>query len=370
MDAGNRGRTTGGRDLRAMARLAACLVAAAACSGCEAGRTTVTDADVFDDRAPEAQAPEVPTSDAPTVETRDDARNGGGVDVPPGLGTFRFAVISDTHIIDEFYTGPESNALDSESIFRTTENLEHARDALAALPEPPDFVLVAGDVFHNYPSTDPAFYDTHETRIDRAAALMRSFPMPVHLAWGNHDYDEPSIPRELTHELLRQKFGAQPYASFDHEGWTFLLLDSMLGDVPADGTPGFDTSAALGREQLHWVEAQLARGRPTIVVLHHPLFTMAEQEGGEPGLPALLRRHADTVRMVFTGHLHMWIDDPDSMGVPHLVMSSARYDPDAYAVAEADGATREVRLLNGDCFTWLGFDTQPWDPVRGCTPMP
>jgi hypothetical protein len=32
---------------------------------------------------------------------------------------FRFAVISDTHIIDEFYKGPESNQLDSESVFQT-----------------------------------------------------------------------------------------------------------------------------------------------------------------------------------------------------------------------------------------------------------
>jgi hypothetical protein len=47
-------------------------------------------------------------------------------------------------------------------------------------------------------------------------------------------------------------------------------------------------------------------------------------------------------------------------------MSSTRYDPDAYAVAEADGAAGEVRLLNRDCFTWLGFDTQPWDAATGC----
>ena len=73
----------------------------------------------------------------------------------------------------------------------------------------------------------------------------------------------------------------------------------------------------------------------------------------------------DTVRMVFSGHLHMWIEDTAS-GVPHLVMSSTRYDPDAYAVVEADGASGEVRLLNRDCFTWLGFDTQPWDAVNGC----
>ncbi len=291
-------------------------------------------------------------------------------DPTPAPGTFRFAVISDTHIIDDYYVGPEGNALDTETVYQTSTNLAAARDALAALPDRPDFVLVAGDVFHNYPSTDPAFYDTHLTRIDRAADLLRSFPMPVHPAWGNHDHDEPSIPRSLTVALIRRSFGVDLYSSFDHQGWTFLLLDAMLGDTQDDASPVHDSSVgSLGTEQLHWVQAQLARGRPTVVVVHFPLFQMAEEEGGEPGLPALLRAHADNVRMVFSGHLHMWIDDTGS-GVPHLVMSSTRYDPDAYAVAEADGATGEVRVLNRDCFTWLGFDTQPWDPVKGCTPAP
>ena len=34
---------------------------------------------------------------------------------------FRFAVIADSHIIDKFYTGPESNAEDTESILHSTE---------------------------------------------------------------------------------------------------------------------------------------------------------------------------------------------------------------------------------------------------------
>ncbi len=295
-----------------------------------------------------------------------DAGEVAGIDVPPVPGTFRFAILSDTHIIDEFYEGPEGSVLDTASIFGTTANLVAARDALAALPDRPDFVLVAGDVFHNYPSTDPAFYDTHVTRIDRAADLFRTFPMPVHPAWGNHDHDEPSIPRALTQSLIREKFGVELYSSFDHEGWTVLLLDTQLGGTQTPGSPVYDSSlGSLGAEQLHWVASELARGRPTVVVLHYPLFLMAEQEDGEPGLPALLRQHADTVRMVFSGHLHMWIEDTAS-GVPHLVMSSTRYDPDAYAVVEADGASGEVRLLNRDCFTWLGFDTQPWDAVNGC----
>src|SRR5687768_6083475 len=40
---------------------------------------------------------------------------------------FRFAVIADTHIIGDFYTGPESNPMDTESIRQSAKRLESAR---------------------------------------------------------------------------------------------------------------------------------------------------------------------------------------------------------------------------------------------------
>ena len=36
-----------------------------------------------------------------------------------GPAPFRFAIVADTHIIDEWYEGPESNELDTESMFHT-----------------------------------------------------------------------------------------------------------------------------------------------------------------------------------------------------------------------------------------------------------
>ena len=46
---------------------------------------------------------------------------------------FYFAIIADTHIIDEFYKGPESNPEDTESMFKTRERLISARDTINAL---------------------------------------------------------------------------------------------------------------------------------------------------------------------------------------------------------------------------------------------
>ena len=60
---------------------------------------------------------------------------------------FYFAVIADTHIIDDFYKGPESNALDTESIFKTTERLVCARSLINSLHPPMERVFLVGDYF-------------------------------------------------------------------------------------------------------------------------------------------------------------------------------------------------------------------------------
>ena len=80
----------------------------------------------------------------------------------PSSRHFYFAVISDTHIIDAFYRGPESNALDTESIFKTSDRLTAARDFINGLNPPMEKVFLVGDYFHNYPSTEWDFYFQHK----------------------------------------------------------------------------------------------------------------------------------------------------------------------------------------------------------------
>ena len=46
----------------------------------------------------------------------------------PSKDRFYFGVIADTHIIDDYYRGPESNPEDTESIRKSTERLSAARD--------------------------------------------------------------------------------------------------------------------------------------------------------------------------------------------------------------------------------------------------
>ena len=68
---------------------------------------------------------------------------------------FYFALVADTHIIDNFYVkGSENGIEDNESILVTTPRLTSARDLINSLDPAIEQVFLIGDYFHNYPSTD------------------------------------------------------------------------------------------------------------------------------------------------------------------------------------------------------------------------
>src|ERR1700742_2277556 len=122
---------------------------------------------------------------------------------------FYFALVADTHIIDDFYVkGSENGAEDNESILVTTPRLTSARDLINSLSPAIEQVFLIGDYFHNYPSTEYDFYFQNTTRLDHAKAITDAFHMPVHLGFGNHDYDVKRVPREMSHRLFKAKFNA------------------------------------------------------------------------------------------------------------------------------------------------------------------
>src|SRR5690606_13618917 len=154
-----------------------------------------------------------------------------------------------------------------------------ARTALNALTPALDLVFLIGDYFHDYPSTDLDFYFTHETRIDRAKALTDGFRAPVHVGFGNHDYSVPTVSRAATHELFPPTLGLAPYYAVDHRGWRFIHLTNFLGATWEPGHARFDKSrGSLGEEQLLWLDATLADGRPSFVFVHFPLQSIVPAE--------------------------------------------------------------------------------------------
>jgi len=282
----------------------------------------------------------------------------------PGRDTFYIAVIADTHVIDDFYRGPEGSPEDTESILKTSDRLIAARDTLNALRPALDLVFLVGDYFHDYPSADLEFYFTHTTRIDRAKAVTDGFRMPVHVGFGNHDYAVPQVSRQASHELFRRKLGVKPYYAVDHRGWKFIHLNNFLGRTWDASHASFSRKlGSLGEEQLNWLDSQLSERKPTFVFVHYPLSVIEAVEISDLGLHALLKRHTSTVQRVISGHWHRWVDVGREYGPPHLVIAATRYDPDAYLILEIDATAATHRPLNLRLVEWNTHFSRAYVPA-------
>lgn len=284
------------------------------------------------------------------------------VSAHPAGRKFYVALIADTHIIDDFYVkGSENGVEDNESILVTTPRLIAARDLINSLSPAIEQVFLLGDYFHNYPSTDYDFYFKNKTRLDNAKAITDEFRMPVHIGWGNHDYDVRRVPREMSHRLFKAKFNTDPYWALEYKGVKFVHLNNFLGVTQDNRSTEFNpNTGSLGEEQLHWFEAQLAQRKPTFVFVHYPLLAVQATEFRDYGLHPLLRQYQETVKLVVSGHVHKWIDFAHTYGPQHYIMAATRYDPNAYMLLEIDSEQGSWRFLNSSLVEWSTHYSRPY----------
>lgn len=283
-----------------------------------------------------------------------------------------FALLSDPHVIDDWYVGPESNALDTSSILMANDRLARVRDRLNELSmvQPIDLTLVAGDLVHDFPFEDVDSYvtgpDADRTAVAIARDLYAGFSMPVHVALGNHDYEQPRLSRETTHAIFRAVLGIEPYYAIDHRGLRFLVLNSQLGETWNPESPVYDEGlGSLGAAQLAWVEEQLADATPAILIVHHHPWSFARDEvpgAAHPDLFSISEAYPDTIRMIVSGHLHRWIDHDDTYGALQITLGSTRYDEDAFLLFQADESTGEIELLNPETPDWRSTEAEPYMP--------
>jgi len=275
---------------------------------------------------------------------------------------FYFALVADTHIIDNFYVrGSENGVEDNESILVTTPRFTSARDLINSLHPAIEQVFLIGDYFHNYPSTDYDFYFKNITRLDNAKAISDGFKMPVHLGFGNHDYDVRHVSREMSHRLFKAKFDTDPYSVLDYKGYKFIHLNNFLGSTQDRSAANFNPNiGSLGEEQLQWFEAQLAQRKPTFVFIHYPLIQDQATEFSDYGLQPLLRKYQDNIQLVVSGHLHKWIDFAHTYGPQHYVMAATRYDPNAYMLMEVDTKRGTWRFMNQSLVEWATHYSKPY----------
>lgn len=189
----------------------------------------------------------------------------------------RLAHLSDPHL----RTGP----LASE----TAAGLDQALRRVAALDPPPDAVVITGDLAdHGRPDEYRALRE-----------IVDQFPLPLHLAIGNHD-DRDAFLAEFTGSRFLSG-GARSCYAIDGPDATLIVLDSKDDHVAA-GT--------IDDDQLGWLDDRLARSvRPAVLCLHHPPVAVGIPVMDEIGLLdaaalyEVLARHEHVV-LVLAGHAH------------------------------------------------------------------
>jgi len=127
----------------------------------------------------------------------------------------------------------------------------------------PDFAVICGDLV-NTPD-EKSFADFN--------AIKAGFTIPCYCAPGNHDVGAPSTPALLKNY---RKLVGKDYDSFEHNGYTFVVVNTQLWKAP------------LKRETEkhdHWLNGILKKaadkGSPVFIVGHYPLYlgNSYEEEG-------------------------------------------------------------------------------------------
>jgi hypothetical protein len=304
---------------------------------------------------------------------------GCGSKDPEAPATFRAVLITDTHVIGAQYTCcVENSAADNTSIAKTVDRLKATRDAVNAIRPAPAMVFVMGDVVHAaHVSRDPQFYRDNDNAYSIARDIFKTFAMPVYLVMGNHDYEvdcgsSSTYDRAFSEARFQELLGTPPYQAVDHGGWKFMLVNSQRGPTFDVADPRCATeSASVGAEQMAWAEAQLAEGKPTVVMSHYMRLLYGDVEDGpQKSFPKLLDAHTN-VKGFFAGHSHRWLDMTRfNNGVPHRVLGGTRYDADNFWLIELDasGGLRildEAKGISGtSCASTWSYDGDP-QPVAG-----
>ena len=195
-------------------------------------------------------------------------------------------------------------------------------------------------------------------QLAHARELSAGWPTPIRFVPGNHDIgDNPPGPGVAAKEPLhtarlasfRDVLGPDAW-TFDADAWRLIALNAQL--------IGSDTAEEAA--QWSWLREQVAgaRDRPTVLVLHKPLFqdSPRDDKPHHRYVPAAPRRRlfelfaATDLRAVISGHTHQYRDRVVS-GLRHVwVPSTAYYLPD------------EIQERIGEKVTGLGvLDLGPRD---------
>jgi len=223
-------------------------------------------------------------------------------------GDFRFIVVSDIHI--------KKNKVERD------KRLAAFVDAINKNKYPKvEFVVATGDnvssMYDKYYPDDP---QKGTNNLKRFVDIMDNLNVPKYIVLGNHEYkiendrdsDAPYRTSEIDSltNMMEGITGTESYYTFIHDGWKFIILNSMTGR----GNDRF-----FDDKQLKWLENELKDKLPSILFFHHPVETDGFRiwckpsglitEKKEPEFFNILNQHKDMIKGIFVGHGHMWVHD-------------------------------------------------------------
>lgn len=267
---------------------------------------------------------------------------------------FRVLILADTHIIGPQYDGNE------DAIYTTEDNARQVALTVNGIAPQPDFGVLLGDVFHDGFHGEPTvdWYKNNTSAVSIAAQVLDTFDTPVYPVWGNHDYtfDNDRYPHSFAHELFAEFFDRAAYYAIDYGGWKFIL---------ANGNLGSKGQGSYGAEQLAWIDAQLAEGKPSMLFTHYMLMDNIiqtvthhdESDGPIRDLYQLVDRYKnDNLKSIFVGHTHNFWDVTALTGVgagapssfKHYVVGATRYGVNNFWIVEFDGRSGTYDILDVD----------------------
>lgn len=184
---------------------------------------------------------------------------------------FIIAQLSDLHVRSPGKLG--YGGVDTNTMF------QNAIDTVLRLDPRPDCVVVSGDL------TDGGVDEEYEI----IAAGLARLPMPVFVIPGNHDRREQLI------SSLRPRHGYLPSGGFIN----FVVDDFPLRLIFLDSVETGKIHGTFCRARQQWLREVLAagRGKPTVIVIHHPPFLV-----GVDGMDDLRLLEADALDTIIKDH--------------------------------------------------------------------
>lgn len=224
----------------------------------------------------------------------------------PDNNSFRIVHLTDQHVT--------SRRQGHEGYKRCIQSINNLNPA-------PDLVLMGGDMVFDGLYTE---LETYMESISLYKQITQNLEMPYYHCIGNHDVlglssrrkvpaDYPGIGRNL----IMQELGMEKdYYSFNHNGWHFVVLNSIY-EYENETGPSYE--ARIGEDQRDWLRYDLGdhKDMPTIAVSHMAAFSHKGQINGDTEMKAMsaiilsdnvelrniFERH--NVKALLQGHTHI-----------------------------------------------------------------